>query len=443
MEETMLKLSSNFPATLSRRSFIATSALAAGSLCAPYVRAQGATTLRLMNTETAIASIEVLKKITADYKRLTGVNVVFDNVPSADEYPKLLSAMRSGSPYDIAVLAFIGDVILCADQNLLVPMNELVDQYQWGPKILFPYKGNKYWYPYDYNLCMIYYRKDLYKAKGLHRPNTWAEYLSNAEKLRTNQIAGCMHPTANTGATPWMSTGFHFAEGVKVLDDNLNVVFDKGDNGKKAIAALDYFVSLYPTMPAGMAQASWAQALGLFSSAQVAHAPYSGRMIEILEDKAPQIAEQAGAFPFMDSTGKHKALTHGYDGFVVMQTPRAEESMKFMQWFAKERFIDWLHAAPVHMQPCRLDIYDDPRWLDNPMLKKHADLVAEMRGFLTRSDVTIDSIDTQGATTNLKAAKVFASLAFNEMLQNATLKRMPSAEAVSIAAEKMRRATAG
>jgi multiple sugar transport system substrate-binding protein len=64
-----------------------------------------------------------------------------------------------------------------------------------------------------------------------------------------------------------------------------------------------------------------------------------------------------------------------------------------------------------------------------------------MRGFITRPDVLIASIDTQGREANLKAAKLFESLAFNEMLQSATLKKIPSAEAVGIAAEKMRRAT--
>src|SRR5262249_10470220 len=191
------------PAKLSRRSFLAASAAAASSLYAPSIRAQSNVTLRLMNTETAIGSIEVLKKIVAAYKEKTGVTVVFDNVAPADEYPKLSSGMRSGSPYDIAALGFIGDVILLADQNLLVPMNELVDQYQWGPKILFPYKGNKYWLPYDYNFCMIYYRKDLYQAKGLKIPNNWAEYRENAEKLKGAEIAGCFHPTGNTGATQW------------------------------------------------------------------------------------------------------------------------------------------------------------------------------------------------------------------------------------------------
>ena len=429
--------------TVSRRSFLAGSAAIAGALYAPAIRAQGNVTLRLMNTETAIGSIEVLKKIVAAYKEQTGVTVLFDNVAPADEYPKLTSAARSGTPYDIAALGFIGDVILLADQNMLVPMNELVDKYQWGPKILFPYKGNKYWLPYDYNFCMIYYRKDLYKANGLKVPNNWAEYRGNAEKLKGTGIAGCFHPTGNTGATQWMSTGFHFAEGVQFLDDKLDVVFDKGDNGKKAVAALDYFTSIYPTMPAGMAQASWAQSLAMFSSSQVAHAPYSGRMIEVLDDKAPQIAAQVGAFPYMDSTGKQKEVTHGYDGFTVMNTPRAEEAMKFMTWFAKEKYIDWLHAAPVHQQPCRLDVYDDPRWRNNPLVQKYSGLVEEMRGFLTRPDILIASIDTQGPSANLKAAKVFESLAFNEMLQNATLKKMPAAEAVGFAGEKMRRAVAG
>jgi len=44
-------------------------------------------------------------------------------------------------------------------------MNEAVDKISVGTEVLFPYNGNKYWL-YDYNFCMIYYRKDLYQQEG-------------------------------------------------------------------------------------------------------------------------------------------------------------------------------------------------------------------------------------------------------------------------------------
>ena len=98
-----MTISSGLP-RLSRRSFLAASAGVAGTLYAPAIKAQGAVTLRLMNTETAIASIEALKKIVADYKAQTGVTVLFDNVPPAEEYSKLSSANRKkGGIYETGV----------------------------------------------------------------------------------------------------------------------------------------------------------------------------------------------------------------------------------------------------------------------------------------------------------------------------------------------------
>lgn len=31
-----------------------------------------------------------------------------------------------------------------------MPLTELTSKHKWGPKILFPIKGETYWYPYDY-----------------------------------------------------------------------------------------------------------------------------------------------------------------------------------------------------------------------------------------------------------------------------------------------------
>src|SRR5690606_18064884 len=175
-----------------------------------------------------------------------------------------------------------------------------------------------------------------------------------------------------------------------------------------------------------------------FSGSQIAHAPYAGRLMEVLEQRAPELADKTGVFMYPDSAGQHKAVNHGYDGWVVMDTPQREESLKFMEWFTENHYIDFLHSAPLHFQPARMDVYEDQRWLANPLIKKHAELVEFMKSILTRKDVIIRSVDTEGPRVDLRPAKMFETYAILEALQNRLLKDMPAAEAVDIAAAKYR-----
>ncbi|HVY99706.1 MAG TPA: extracellular solute-binding protein [Dongiaceae bacterium] len=428
-------------ALLTRRQlFAAGAAVGAATLYAPYVKAQSKARIRLMNTETAIPNVEAFKEIAAAYNKASGVELIVDNVEVEDSLTKLSASMRSGNPYDMSVLGFIGDVLLLADQDFLVPVDDLVAKYEWGPRILFPYKGHTWWYPYDYNFCVTWYRKDLYAKSGLKVPTNRNEFLANAEKLNSDSMNGCMYPTGNTSATQWMTSGFFFAEGVNFLDDDLKVVLDQGDNKSKAVETLDYFNKLYQFMPAGMSQAAWAQALGQFANQQVAHAPYSARMIDNLAANAPDLADQVGLFPYYSSSGDTASVGFGYDGFVILNTPQAEESRKFMAWFADNMYIRWLQAAPLAMQPARLDVYEDKRWLEIPMIQKYKGVMDELRAMIGKdSSVQITSLDTQGKEPNIQAAKIYGSRIYNEMLQSVTLKQRSSAEAVDVAAQQMRK----
>src|SRR5690606_21194318 len=160
-------------------------------------------------------------------------------------------------------------------------------------------------------------------------------------------------------------------DGEAMLDDNYNLILDSLAMKPNVIGYLDMIEQLYPTMPPGMTQAVFATVLGQFSGSQIAHAPYAGRLMEVLEQRAPDLAGKTGYFMYPDSAGKNKAVNHGYDGWVVMDTPQREESLKFMEWFTENHYIDFLHSAPLHFQPARMDIYEDKRWLSNPLIKKH------------------------------------------------------------------------
>lgn len=432
---------------LSRRSVLkAAGALAggvmAGGLAAPAVHAQGTKTIRFLNTETSIDSIRALKVAAAEYEKQFGTKVVIDSVPLDGAFTKVTTSLRGGTPYDIATFAFVGHVLILASEGHLVPLNELTDKYKWGPNILFPIDGKVYWYPYDYNLAWIYYRKDLYEKNKLEVPKTWAQFLKNAQTLNGDGRSGALYPIGSNGAANWLSPGFMWAEGAKIFDDKWNIVFDSAEIGPKVAAYLDFFGELYKTMPSGASQASFGEVLSNFTSDKVAHTAYAGRLIEGLERNNPKLADQYGIMPYMDSTGKHQAVNHGYDGWVVLKTPQSDEAMKFMRWFTENQFINFLHTAPLHFQPPRLDVYDDARWRAHPLIEKHNAAVEEMRRFLTDKNIILTSIDTQGPAPNLKPGKIFEAFVFPEMLQNKCLKGMASAECVKVAADRMRQVIA-
>lgn len=417
------------------KSAIAGAALFAGG--APAVHAQQKT-IRFLNAEPSRDSVKALRVAAAEYERISKVKVIIDTVIPDDAYNKLQASIAAGTPYDIGTLAFAGHVFILADAGKLVPLNKLVSKHKWGPRILFPINGQNYWYPYDYNFCWMYYRKDLYEQKGLKVPTTWEQMAENAKALTGDGKFGVAQPLGNNAAAQWMSLGYMWADGVKLLDDNFSLVVDNPTNKPKVMAYLDFMKKLSPSMPQGMTQALFGTVLSQYSSGQVAHAPYAGRLMEVIEDKAPDLVAKTGFFMYPDSAGKGQAVNHGYDGWVVLNTPMKDESLKFMEWFTENQYINFLHSAPLHFQPPRLDVYDDARWRAHPLVEKHANLVEFMKSFLTRKDVIIRSVDTEGPRVDLRPAKMFETFAITEALQNVVYNGMPSSEAADIMAKKYR-----
>lgn len=408
---------------------------ALSTLAAPAVHAQ-AKTIRFLNAEPSVASVRALRFAAAQYERETGIEVVIDSVPAGDAFTKLQASIRAGRPYDIGTLIFLAHVLILNDEDQLVPVTNLINKHEWGPRILFPINGEHYWYMYDYNLCWLNYRTDIYTKLGLPAPNSWDQLLDNIAAITSSDEGtrfGIAHPIGSNGATNYMSFGYMWANGVTLLDDTFNLTFDR----QKATEFVDFFAALYETMPSGMTQASFGQMISGYVGEQIAHAPYPGRLIDHLEETKPELADNIGIVPYPSKDGSIGAVNHGYDGWVVVNTPMAEESLKFLEWFSEEHYINFLHASPLHFQPPRMDIYEDPRWLAHPTLEKHADVVAMMRGFLERDDIIIRSIDTEGPHPDLRAGQVFETYALAEMLQNKLIGGMPSDEAVAQAAEKM------
>jgi len=431
-----------------RRTFLGASASAlAGGVAvmgAPFVKAQGRTTIRFLNAETSTESQAVLRKAGNEYESLFGVKIVVDSTPISGAFPKSMAAINAGSPYDIATIGYIAHILQYARGGHLVPLTELVKQHSWGQMGSWQYQGENWFYPYDYNLVTMFYRKDLYEEKGLKIPNTWDELLSNCRALTISkdgavERGGCVIPLASDGSTNWASFGSLFAEGPLMYDKDWKVVMDVPPHAQKYQRFLDLYAELYKTMPPGMNTVSYAELMSLFVTGKVAHTLYSGRVVEALEARNPALADKYGIFASPDSSGKQKALSYAFDGFIVFKTKQSEETVKFLKWFQDKYYIDWLHSAWMNFQPARLDIYEDPRWKKHPMIQKHWATMMQMKSYIESKEVKLASVDLMGPTIDLRPSKVFEANVLPEMLQNKVLRGMSSADAVKVAADRIRK----
>lgn len=433
---------------VSRRTIIkglGAAAAAPITLSAPNVLAADKT-VRFLNAEPSRDSVRALRFAAAQYEKETGIKVQIDSVPGGKAFDKLTASIQSGRPYDIATLSFVGDVLLLANEKKIVPLNEIIGKYDWGPRILFPVKGDYYWYPYDYNLCWMNYRRDLYAAKSLQEPATWDAYKTNLAALTgdgENQLrSGVVHPIGSNGAANYTAFGYMWANGVELFDDNWNVILDAPEILPKAAEYLDFMAELTEYMPPSPMQAGWANLVGDFQGDLISHTPGTGRLIDQMNMTMPDKAEQVSSFLFPSKDGDKFAVNHGYDGWVVLDTAMTDEALKFMSWFSDEHLINFLHSSPVHYQPTRLDIYEDPRWLSHPAFETFADILAMQKRVLNDPNVIIRSIDTEGPEPDVRSGKVFRSYALPEMLQDRILKGTSAEESVKSAAAKIRKVIA-
>ncbi len=431
--------------TLSRRTVMkgagAATGLAVTGIYAPFVHAQEKT-IRFLNGEPSRESVRAMRFAAAQYEKEKGIKVQMDTVPAGKAYERVQASIKGGRPYDIATLIFVGDVLILADEGKLAPINDIIKKYDWGPKILFPVNGDNYWYPYDYNLCWINFRQDLYTAQGLSQPTDWDSMKANLAALQgsgENQLPhGIVHPIGSNGATNYTAFGYMWANGVQLFDDDWNVVLDSADMAPRVAEYLDFMAGLTEYMPPAPVQAGWPNLVGDFQTDKISHTPGTGRLIDTMNVRMPDRAANVGSFLFPSMRGDKFAVNHGYDGWVVLDTAMTDEAIKFLEWFSDEHLINFLHTSPVHYQPTRLDIYEDPRWLAHPDLETFSHITAMQKQVLSDENIIIRSIDTEGPAPDVRAGKVFRSYALPEMLQNKILNNMSNEECVKMAADKMR-----
>jgi len=404
-------------------------------------------TLRFLNCETDVNTVAYLNKIAAEWQQKTGVKVVIETVPEPESFTKIVASIKAGKPYDICNVMFIAHAVTLAAEGHILPLTSMIDRIgrnDFGPRILFPWKNEVWWMPYDYNFSVLFIRKDWFKEKNLTPPKTYDELMAAAKALTVDLNGdgkidryGIALPLNRGGEMSFLSSPIFWGKGVRIFDDQWNFILDSPAMKPKVVESLKYYRDLYPYMPPGMISASWGDALAAFATEKAAIVPYPGRMIHHLEKFAPHLLDKYQVIGFPSADGKTPATCFGYDGWFLTKGKNQKESMAFLEWLSTEKLIGFLHTVSLHYQPARHSIYKDPKWKEDPLLKKHWSAMEVMLDVMNNG--IINSIDTDGPTMDVRPAKIWEAMIIPEMIQDVIVKKMEPEKALEVAAGKARK----
>lgn len=142
---------------------------------------------------------EPLQRRAPDFERVSGATVNVITVPFSDLYQKILTdASTNTNSFDAYVLdpQWMGDF---ANAGFLMDLTDKVKSdtaLQWndiGPffrDFSATYNGKVYTIPLDGDFHMIYYRSDIFTKDNLKAPNTWDEYIADAQKYQGKDLNG-------------------------------------------------------------------------------------------------------------------------------------------------------------------------------------------------------------------------------------------------------------
>ena len=165
-----------------------------------------------------------------------------------------------------------------------------------GRRAVATYDGKVWFAPLTGGGDLMVYRKDLLEAAGIQPPRTLDDYIAAVKKL--NQPDKGIYGTAlrgqrGSGANVWRWMPFFKGFGGQWFDGN-TPVFDSD----AAVKATQTYLELFKYSAPGTQTGSWDEAVGAFTSGQVAMLTESTPLVGMaLDPKQSQVSDKIGYLP--------------------------------------------------------------------------------------------------------------------------------------------------
>ncbi|ESX83378.1 extracellular solute-binding protein [Mesorhizobium sp. M0142] len=192
---------------------------------------------------------------------------------------------------------------------------------------------------------IYFYRKDLFDAAGLQPAKTWDEFKAAAEKLNTDDVAGCSFIGANDfslAAVDWY-TRFITTGGVLMTGSAKEKNFKPQVNSKEGIGALQMLIDLLPYAPKNVTKYGFAENVDGFSTGKIAQMIFWSTIAgPILNSENSMVAETTATTPVPSGDGKSPRAIQG--GWGVGIPKNIDPAKKDAAWLA----LTWITSKAVN-----------------------------------------------------------------------------------------------
>lgn len=359
--------------------------------CAPSESGSGdPITLRFWTNLNVAAQASVIQaQATACTVNMDNVSLEFEAVAFGDMYTKLATSFNAGQGPDI-MNTNESAVAFAQDADYLVPVDDVIDEHgrdDFLPTYLAAVqKDGETWGVPDWALHQeVWYRTDIFEAKGVQVPTTWAELLEVAKAVDEGPggVRGFAVPMSSVQVAPQTLYQFLYANNVFTFDrETGEYAFDKDLNAVKE--AVQYMLDLYhAASPAESRTWAWNDFRNGFAEGKLAMTQDFGAVVGLIQSNNPDLLDKVSSFPLPTPDGSPAPgmLGGGYYYMIGKTGEAREEAAKKLVacMLDAELAAGRANTRPVFAIPALISAAETNTYKSNPTVQAFAEEIEVIR----------------------------------------------------------------
>ena len=392
-------------------------------------------TIVVWQTLTEERVVATIKKLLVDYEKRAGNRTALSVMPADPFWIRWVTSLAAGTTPDVCmVMADYVQSMAAADH--LLPVDDIIDEIgrdDFHPAALraFSREGKVYGVPAFISSMNVFYRKDVFEARGLKPPKTWDDVLKAAAELTQNptklhgQEFGYTVPAAKNMLSTYHLWAWMRTNGADIFDKNGKLVF----NSPETIETVEFLKKLYfQGSPKGSTGYSWGDVKESYWSGRSAMIAYYGGVTADMPKYAPHLVKKTGivSIPPRKQAGTH---SFAYAWVIPKDTSYPDQVRDFIvkTLMKPENHIAWLNSDPTDNLPPRKSLAENPVFWENPTIIMLKPLVEHMLKAAQTGEVF-----AQGNYPSEYAGEILGSLVVADALSRAIAEpKRPVAEIVA------------
>jgi len=407
-------------------------------------------TITIWTNLTVQSQTEVLKKqLDEIITNMPNVEYRLDTVPFSDMYVRLITALQQKDGLPNLMHTTEGPPAFLHKKGVIVPVDDVLDKIGRddfvGSYLRSVTKNGKTWGVPDWALHQgVWYRKDLFKEKGLQIPKSWEELIQVSEALNADtnndgklDVYGFAVPMHRVQVAAQTYFQFLYSAGVYVFDPKTGE-YAFGDNKKKAEEALEAMINLYKAAsnPSSI-EWSWGDYRNAIVEGNVAQTNEWGAIVLKAKQQNPDILKNLSVYPFPGPNKNEPAKASLGGGYYFIVGKSSDDKVEISKNILEALYTPEMVAERALSRP----IFAIPATKSGYKIYKNNDFVKQ---FKTEVDTIFSEIMPSWyrygmeAGLNPLAGQIEATTFIGDAIQSVALEKWTVKEAVDYIDENLR-----